>query len=331
MMIEINPRNTVQGRPRTTGGVSCARCGRSVGKIRTCWPEGRICGICFHHAMRTRGACGSCGDERLLPGRDNGGTAICATCASIPILPCTRCHEEAEHYRRGICARCALRNDLHHLMDSQSQDFVPRLIDVLAAADRPDSVLTWLRSDQVKLLLQHLANGEVPLTHEALDAEPANKRVEHLRSLLDHHGFLPHRDHHLALFERWLETKLAPVADPAIRQPVEQFARWHHLFRIRARSTPGTASRGPVHSAKQEITETLKFLTWLRDEHARHLPACRQQDIDAYLAAGPTTRTAIRTFFVWLFKDRTTPRHHHCSSQGKYIAPVEPGPATYLD
>ncbi|GAB3432304.1 hypothetical protein [Flindersiella endophytica] len=57
-----------------------------------------------------------------------------------------------------------------------------------------------------------------------------------------------------------------------------------------------------MHAAKQEITETLKFLTWLRDEHGRYLSDCRQLDVDEYLATGPTTRTAIRTFFVWMNK-----------------------------
>ncbi|MGI8415121.1 MAG: hypothetical protein ACR2P2_02720 [Nakamurella sp.] len=49
---------------------------------------------------------------------------------------------------------------------------------------------------------------------------------------------------------------------------------------------------------KQEITETIKFLTWLHATHARTAATCTQQDVDAYLAGGPTTRSAIRTFFV---------------------------------
>src|SRR6476646_11259469 len=57
--------------------------------------------------------------------------------------------------------------------------------------------------------------------------------------------------------------------------------------------------RGPVHSAKQEITETVKFLTWLHSTHQRIAATCTQLDVDAYLATGPTTRTAIRTFFVF--------------------------------
>lgn len=58
------------------------------------------------------------------------------------------------------------------------------------------------------------------------------------------------------------------------------------------------AARGPVHSAKQEITETVKFLVWLHETYKRTAATCTQHDVDEWLAAGPTTRSAIRTFFV---------------------------------
>jgi hypothetical protein len=60
-----------------------------------------------------------------------------------------------------------------------------------------------------------------------------------------------------------------------------------------------------VHSAKQEITETIKFVTWLKHTHGRTAASCVQADVDAWLADGPTTRHAIRTFFVWAVKNRT--------------------------
>jgi hypothetical protein len=41
-----------------------------------------------------------------------------------------------------------------------------------------------------------------------------------------------------------------------------------------------------VHAAKQEITETVKFLTWLHETHQRTAATCTQQDIDAWLAFG---------------------------------------------
>lgn len=114
---------------------------------------------------------------------------------------------------------------------------------------------------------------------------------------MQHHGLLPQRDPYLPRFERWIETKLHGLPDP-VRQPVEHFATWHHLRRIRAKADAGATTSGPIHSAKQEITETVKFLVWLHETYQRTAATCTQQDVDEWLANGPTTRSAIRTFFV---------------------------------
>jgi hypothetical protein len=250
----------------------------------------------------------------MLPGRapSHGDQPVCVDCAGITQdYHCSRCGTETEHYRQNTCARCSLRDDLTVLFrvdDAQgSEATATKLLGALCAAQRPESILTWLRKTGVRDLLQRLATGEIPLSHEALDQEPNSLRVEHLRSLLTHHKLLPNRDHYLALFQRWLTSKLEDVDDADIRRPVESFARWHHLRRIRSLSADGKPTRGPVHSAKQEITETIKFLTWLRLTHGRTVASCVQADVDAWLADGPTTRHAIRTFFVWAVKNRTGP------------------------
>jgi hypothetical protein len=51
--------------------------------------------------------------------------------------------------------------------------------------------------------------------------------------------------------------------------------------------------------AKQEITEAAKFLRWLLDEHDTTINDLRQDQLDAYLSVGSTTRTAIRNFIQW--------------------------------
>lgn len=68
---------------------------------------------------------------------------------------------------------------------------------------------------------------------------------------------------------------------------------------MRRNSTPGQASDGPKRVARQQITETIKFLTWLHETHGRTAATCRQQDLHEWLATGPTTRTKIRAFFAW--------------------------------
>lgn len=154
----------------------------------------------------------------------------------------------------------------------------------------------WKRSAKVQALLHGLGDGTIQLAHEGLDAVPG-KPTEHLRALLQHHGHLPPRDPYLPQFEQWIAAKLDGLPDE-VRQPVQHFATWHHLRRIRAKAAAGASTRGPVHSAKQEITETIKFLVWLHETYQRTAATCTQPDIDEWLATGPTTRAAIRTFFV---------------------------------
>jgi hypothetical protein len=219
---------------------------------------------------------------------------------------CTTCHHEGEIYRRGQCARCAPRDDpckilLHHPADLTAMQ---TLIEVLCGVDRPESILTWKHNIQVLELLGGITSGAIPLTHDGLTAAGSGRHIDHLRSLLQHHGLLPQRDEHLARFEVWLANKLDAIDSPTVRAPVEQFATWHHLRRLRSESRPGQSSDGPKRSAKQEITETIKFLTWLEQTHRRTVTDCTQQDVDEYLASGPTTRHLIRTFFVWAKKSK---------------------------
>jgi hypothetical protein len=51
--------------------------------------------------------------------------------------------------------------------------------------------------------------------------------------------------------------------------------------------------------ARQEITETGKFLTWLHDAHGSAIAELRQAHVDDYLAEGPSTRKHIRNFLHW--------------------------------
>ncbi|QEN17586.1 recombinase XerD (plasmid) [Mycolicibacterium sp. ELW1] len=276
-------------------------------QLRVNWPADRLCNSCFYTAMRTHGICPSCGHDGVLPGRVNhtDPRPVCLSCAGISgNYRCATCHAEGQLYRGGQCARCALRDDLTELMVDGAADpmTMGTIVTVLCAVDRPESILSWKRSPTVRALLTGLADGDIPLSHDGLDAAGQSRQVSHLRSLLEHNGLLSQRDEPLARFQTWLACKLDATREPAVRAPVEQFATWHHLHRLRRNSQPGQTSHGPTHSARQEINETLKFLTWLYETHHRTAATCRQQDIDEWLATGPTTRTKIRTFVVWANK-----------------------------
>ena len=61
-----------------------------------------------------------------------------------------------------------------------------------------------------------------------------------------------------------------------------------------------------MHASKQEITEVARFLAWLA-ERGKTISTCGQGDVDEWLAGGPTTRHAIRTFIVWSGEQKLNP------------------------
>lgn len=317
MTINPNPRPAPRGRPPITNGhLKCTRCGRMSNRHRTpSWPRERLCNSCFYTAMRTHGICPLCGHNGLLPGRANSKDPrpVCRACAGIPDdYRCRTCDTEGQIYRHRQCARCALRKDLTAWIVDRAADplTMGAIVDILCGAERPESILTWKRHPKVQALLTGLSSGDVELSHDGLDKAGHGQHISHLRSLLEHHGMLAPRDAHLAMLETWLAAKLDAIPVSVVRAPVEQFATWHHLRRLRRDSTQGQACDGPKRSAKQEITETIKFLTWLHGHHRRTASTCRQQDLDEWLADGPTTRTKIRSFVAWAKKTKLNTAMH---------------------
>jgi hypothetical protein len=305
MTISPNRRSTKRGRPLVTDGeFHCSRCQRMANQRRASWPGEQLCNSCFYAAMHTRGVCPQCGHDGILAGiaADPSKRPICLSCARIPgDFTCRVCGTEADFYRRATCTRCALREDLTSLMidGAQHREAIAPIVEALCRVDRPASILTWKRSPRVQELLRGLADGKIPLTHDGLDEAGTDKAINHLRSLLEHTGVLAARDEPLARFERWLSVKLAVVIEPTVRGPVEQFATWHHLRRLRQASVPGHDTAPAVRYAKQEITEAIKFLTWLHSTHHRTLATCLQPDVDEWLVSGPTTRSKIRNLLAW--------------------------------
>ncbi|WP_246136447.1 recombinase XerD [Leekyejoonella antrihumi] len=202
------------------------------------------------------------------------------------------------------------------------------LIDALCSAQRPESILTWKRSPKVQRLLSSLATGATPITHAGLDAYDGGREVDHLRAILVQTGLLPTRDPYLAHFEQWITTKTSGLSDE-IKRPITKFATWHHLRNIRRMDASASTLRGPVHNAKQEITQAIDFLTWLKEVHGRTAGTCTQQDLTAWLAGGPTTRWLIRAFIVFAHKTRINTtleiharptRHSPCLTQEQRLA-----------
>lgn len=286
------------GRPRVGGDLVCDRCGRSTNALPWRWPDGRICRICYRTAAQTRGTCRGCGQHRLVPGLDGEGGPLCRDCAGITAkLDCTACGAEGLLEKAGLCIRCTLRADLAGLLNPQEHPQAGRLIEALCSVDRPASILSWTRSRHGAALLAGLGDGTVGYTHDALDALPPGRQVDHLRAVLIAAGCLPEEHRAAERLERWLGRALDGVPDGPDKDLVRQFARWHHLRLIRAHADDRDAALSSYAAAKQSITETIRFLAWLRGRGIDPQQA-GQPDLDAWLRMS-RTHQHVEQFIAW--------------------------------
>lgn len=274
------------------------------------WPEGPVCACCYTAARRTKGTCAGCGHVGLVPGINAAGQPTCLRCSGLPLnQTCRGCGQETDLAKGGTCWRCLLTSMVRELLAGPG-GVVPASLEPLAAAissmPRPNSGVTWLRTNpKTRDLLQALASDKLALTHQALDRLPASHTVEYLRGLLVISHALPPRDRRLATFERWLSAKLDGIEHDEHRQVVERFARWHHLRTLRRQAETGPLAAGPFLAAKQSITVTIIFLTWLH-QRGQTLAGCTQHDIDAWYATGPGTRQKAERFLYWCRSQRLT-------------------------
>ena len=287
---------------------TCARCGRRAMKAAN-WSDGPICRTCLDRATHTRGCCPGCQGERLLPGRDSAGAAICRDCAGITRdFVCDRCHFEGRLLAR-LCERCALTDRLTVLLDDGTGHVHPPLtplFDQLRNTQRPDSGLRWLSKPGPRALLQDLATGRLALTHDAFQQVPNWRTAAYLRDLLMQCGALPTLDRQVLLFERWLAERLAAVADPAHARVLHHFATWHQLRKLRAKADRGPLGISPAGEARQQLTQAGSFLVWLTGRGVL-LEHCRQVDVDAWHTENYATRQPTRPFLIWAMKTDRMP------------------------
>jgi hypothetical protein len=289
----------------------CARCRKPAVRLGAKWPEGRVCRRCYQRAARTHGTCPGCGTKRLLPGLDDTGSPVCVECAGIPAdFHCTQCSAEEEPYRARRCARCCLQDHLAELLDDGTgtvSETLRPLHEGISAQPHPRSALTWLRNPDVRDLLATIATGVRPLAHATIDAHRSPRTAMHLRELFIEHGILEPIDRNLLHFETWLDRILAELTNPDHHALIKQFATWHHLRRMRQLSAAGELNWGTARAAKQDISVAKDFLGHLSDRGK--LPSqCRQEDIDHWIATGPTTRSTARTFVRWAVRNQHLPR-----------------------
>jgi hypothetical protein len=288
----------------------CARCGR-YGYFADRWPDGHVCRTCHDRALRVRGRCPGCGQDRILPGLAAEETAVCTACAGFrQSYACSRCGAEGKLHGGRRCTRCTLDDRLAELLGDGTGQVRPELRPLhqaLVAMDNPLTGLTWLYRPHVPVFLRGLATGEIPLTHEAFGELEPWRAAEHLRDLLMGCGLLPGVDKQILLFERWLRTFLPGIADPGHARTVRQFATWQVLpwLRRRAEGRPlGTHTR---NRAAAQVRRATEFLAWLA-ESGHTLGDCGQADLDRWHAAHRGhEHHSLRPFLLWATDTKRMP------------------------
>ena len=268
---------------------ACARCGQDRPPAAR-WPEGPVCDPCYTAALRHRGRCASCGQQRRLVTPPGPDADTCAGCARLPVThACADCGIEDKLYERGRCDRCSLRRRAAALLagpDGQVPVGLLPVLEAICTARTPKSALNWLRRSHGAALLADLAAGKLPATHEALDADPHRRAADFLRHMLIAGGMLPPRDQELARTGQWVHRIVEAIEPAASRRVVRAYATWQVMRRLRASAGRAARPRTYTAHAHRNLRAAASFLTWLHDR-GRGLPGCRQADVDAWLATGP--------------------------------------------
>lgn len=155
-------------------------------------------------------------------------------------------------------------------------------------------------------MLGDLATGRLDLTHEAFQQLPNWRTAAYLRDLLMQSGVLPLKDRQLLLFERWLDTHLAAVADPEHARLLRRFATWHQLRKLRAKANKAPLGDSPAREAREQQTQALAFLAWLT-HRGTALNRTRQADLDAWQSEKYFTRRSSHAFLTWCMKTGSMP------------------------
>lgn len=254
----------------------CCRCGRRRHKAGT-WPDGYVCRTCSDRAVRTRGTCPGCGQDRALPGlRPGDGAAICTTCAGFS--------------QTFDCSRCGFEGKL--LGGVGVRTFLPRCV----RTNVPSSGRRQRQRDRGSRLRS--------MTHDTFHELQPWRAAAHLEELLMTCAVLPAVDKYLCSFQRWLPGHLARIADPEHVKTIKLFATWRVLPRLRARAERSHITPSVRRFAAEQIKYATAFLQWLGERNTT-LASCGQIDIDAWWAENTEHgRTCLRSFLNWAMQSR---------------------------
>jgi hypothetical protein len=298
----------------------CTRCGQRK-QVVAQWPMGPVCRRCYREVRGNPATCAGCDATKPLIGVDGRGRGVCGACAGGRFdYVCRRCGGGEERYQDGNCVRCVAIERLHEQFrgpTGQVPDVLMPLLAALAQADRPRSVLEWLRRDDggAQVLRQLGAAGVEP-THEVLDSLPSTG-VNALRQMLVHVGALPARIEYLERVPAWLNRQLQ-LHPEHHRQVIHVYVTWTVLRRARQRAAHARFTEASAHNLRGRVRAALAFLRWLDERHVA-LADVTQALVDQWLSEGACTRRVVKDFLDWAAGRGLAPE-----LDVRYLPPSEP-------
>jgi hypothetical protein len=279
---------------RTADGPLCSRCPSLPVLACSVCAQTVPCGISRATGLpwcppcqRRRAACSACGrHEPAASGTLN--RPLCAGCTPPP--PWARCPvcRDPDHPSPGTCARCIVNARLDELMGPDAGALPPGLQALrreIAGAEHAVTAMRWAAKPSIAPVLSGLADGSIPLTHQALDGLPQRPALAHLRQTLVATGALPWRDEEMTRLEAFLHGLLDFQADPERRRLLHRYLIWHLVRRMRSRNNGKPATRQQALLTRRLARGAIAFLDWLGSAGLT-MGTCQQADLDRWLASG---------------------------------------------
>jgi len=152
--------------------------------------------------------------------------------------------------------------------------------------------------------LQQLINGQLPLSHEALD-QMDRPTADHLRAQLVHHGALPKRAERSANLARLIACETQRVPEGVDRVHLRTFATWKVHYDLARKERRGTIARHADLRSRATVRVAADLIVWLA-EHDLTLATLQQEHLDHWLTDGTSYRRHARAFITWTAKHQIT-------------------------
>ena len=111
-------------------------------------------------------------------------------------------------------------------------------------------------------------------------------------------GGLPVRDQQLAWLASCLAKTIARVSSAEEHRILRNYTNWQPLRRLRRLPAGQLITHGRAETVRVEIRNVAHLLAWLHDGGATP-GTCTQDQLDAWLSDGPTTRPTVCGFLLW--------------------------------